>query len=79
MAERFHPSLGGPSSPTVLYTVGKFRQQNPKTYRAFLAALNDAATIVNKDPEAAADIFIKANGGKGDRQLVLDVIRNPRV
>lgn len=71
--------LGGPSSPTVLYAIDKFRQDSPKTYRAFLAALNEAAQLVNKDPDAAADIFLKANGGKGDRKLILEVIKNPRV
>lgn len=71
--------VGGPTSPTVLYALDKFRQQSPKIYRAFITALNEAATLVASDPEAAADIFVKANGGKGDRRLVLDVIRNPRV
>ena len=63
----------------MLYAVDRFRQQSPKTYRAFLTALDDAARWVRDDPQAAADLFLKANGGKGDRKLVLDVIKNPRV
>lgn len=71
--------LGGPTSPTVLYALDGFRRQSPKTYRAFLAALDEAARLIGEDPEAAADSYLKASGGKGERKLVLDVIRNPRV
>ncbi len=71
--------LGGPSSPSVLYALGKFRQSSPKTYGAFVAALNEAALFIKDKPEQAADIFLKANGGKGDRKLILEVIQNPRV
>ena len=71
--------LGGPSSPTVLYALEKYRKASPKTYGAFVAALNEAALFIKDKPEQAADIFLKANGGKGDRKLVLEVIQNPRV
>ena len=71
--------LGGPSSPTVLYALDKYRKGNPKTYGAFVAALNEAALFIKDRPDEAADIFLKANGGKGDRKPILEVIRNPRV
>ncbi|MFO6375923.1 ABC transporter substrate-binding protein, partial [Pseudomonas aeruginosa] len=35
--------LLGPNSPTVLFATEKFRQDNPKTYRAFVEALKEAA------------------------------------
>ena len=53
--------LGGPSSATVLYATEKFRDDNPKTYRAFVDALADAAHFVTANPDAAADIYIRAN------------------
>lgn len=71
--------LGGPASATVLYATDKYRRENPKTFKAFLAALDEAASFVTDQPEAAADIYLKASGGRADRKLVLDVIRNPRV
>ena len=37
------------------------------------------ALFIKDKPDEAADIFLKANGGKGDRKLILEVIRNPRV
>ena len=71
--------LGGPSSATVLYTTEKFRKDNPKTYKAFVGALDEAAKFVTANPEKAADIYLKVNGGNTDRQLLLSVIKNPEV
>ncbi|CAD6545900.1 ABC transporter substrate-binding protein [Paraburkholderia sabiae] len=71
--------LGGPSSATVLYATEKFRNENPKTYRAFVNGLADAAQFVTANPEAAADIYIRVNQAKTDRNLLLSVIRNPQV
>jgi len=71
--------LGGPSSATVLYATEKFRNENPKTYRAFVAALADAAHFVTANPDAAADIYLRVNQSKTDRKLLLSIIRDPQV
>ncbi|WP_321857630.1 ABC transporter substrate-binding protein [Paraburkholderia tropica] len=71
--------LGGPSSATVLYTTQKFRDENPKTYHAFVAALADAAHLISTDPEKAADIYIRVNRSKIDRNLLLKILRDPQV
>ncbi len=71
--------LGGPSSATVLYATQKFRDQNPRTYRAFVAALNDAARLISSDPERAADIYIRVNQSKIDRALLVKILRDPQV
>jgi NitT/TauT family transport system substrate-binding protein len=71
--------LGGPSSATVLYATEKFRKESPKTYKAFVNALAEAAQFVRADPEAAADIFIRTNNSSVDRKLLLSIIRNPEV
>jgi NitT/TauT family transport system substrate-binding protein len=71
--------LGGPASATLLYATEAFRTSNPKTYRAFVAALAEAATFVTANPEAAADIYLKSNPGQIDRALLLSIIKNPEV
>ena len=71
--------LGGPSSATVLYSTEKFRKDSPKTYQAFVGALNEAAQLVRKDPEKAADIFIRTNKSNVDRALLLKIIKSPEV
>ncbi len=71
--------LGGPASATVLYATEKFRADNPKTYRAFIAALDEAAAFIRGNPEAAVDIFLKTGQGNLDRNLVLSIVKNPEV
>jgi len=71
--------LGGPTSATVLYATEKFRSQNPKTYRAFIKGLADAADFIAKHPDEAADVYLRVNHSKIDRKLLLSVIRSPRV
>ncbi|MET0349214.1 MAG: ABC transporter substrate-binding protein [Rhizobacter sp.] len=71
--------LGGPSSATVLYATDKFRKANPKTYRAFIEALDEAAKFVRANPEKAADTYIRVNNAKIDRDLLVKIIKNPQV
>lgn len=71
--------LGGPSSATVLYATEKYVKENPKTYRAFIDALVEAAQLASTNPEAAADAYLRINKGNIDRALLLKVIKNPQV
>lgn len=71
--------LGGPASATVLYATEAFRAGNPKTYRAFVAALDEAAQFIRAHPEQAADIFIRTNKSNVDKALLLKIIRDPEV
>lgn len=71
--------LGGPSSATVLYATEKFRNDNPKTYRAFVDALAEAAAYATANPEAAADIYLRQAKAKTDRALLVRVLKNPQV
>lgn len=63
----------------MLYATEKFRRDNPKTYRAFVAALDQAAKFVTAHPEQAADIFLRRNGSRIDRALVLQILKDPKV
>ncbi|MBP3979333.1 ABC transporter substrate-binding protein [Acidovorax sp. JG5] len=74
-----HDVLGGPASATVLYATEKFRAESPKTYKAFVDALDEAAKFVTANPEKAADIYLKVSGGNTDRKLLLNIIKNPEV
>jgi NitT/TauT family transport system substrate-binding protein len=70
---------GGPASATVLYATEKFRNESPKTYKAFLDALDEAARFIAANPEQAVDIYQKVSGGNTDRKLLLQIVRNPEV
>jgi len=71
--------LGGASSATVLYGTEKFRKENPKTYKAFVDALAQAARFVQSNPEAAADVYLRVNKSNVDRKLLLSIIKSPEV
>jgi NitT/TauT family transport system substrate-binding protein len=71
--------MGGPSSATVLYATEKWRRENPKTYKAFIDALNEAAQFVVAHPEEAADTYIRVGNARIDRDLLLKIIRSPEV
>ncbi|WP_374011265.1 ABC transporter substrate-binding protein [Massilia sp. Se16.2.3] len=71
--------LGGPSSATVLYATERYVKENPKTYRAFLDALVEAARLATSNPEAAADAYLRVNKGSIDRALLIKVIKDPKV
>ncbi len=69
--------LGGPATFNVLYTTQKFHDENPKTYKAFYAALVEAAQIVKADKAKAADIFIRVQKSKLSPALVRRIIEDP--
>ncbi|TLX55762.1 ABC transporter substrate-binding protein [Stutzerimonas nosocomialis] len=68
--------LLGPNSPTVLYATEKFRRDNPKTYKAFVAALAEAAAFAQADKGAAADTYLRVTGARIGRDELLQIIDN---
>ncbi len=70
--------LLGPNSPTVLFATEKFRNDNPKTYKAFTEALAEAAEFAQHDKGAAADTYIRVTKANLDRDELLKIIDNPQ-
>jgi NitT/TauT family transport system substrate-binding protein len=71
--------LGGPASATAFFATQKFHDESPKTYKAFVDAMDESAKFITAHPDQAVDIYLKANGGRGDRALLLKIIKNPAV
>ena len=61
----------------MLYTTQKFHDENPKTYKAFYAALVEAAQIIKADKAKAADIFIRVQKSKLAPELVRKIVEDP--
>ena len=51
--------LGGPATALVLTSSAKFRDANPKAYKAVFEALSEAIDIINKDKRAAAKLYLE--------------------
>lgn len=71
--------LGGQATFNVLYTTQKFHDENPKTYRAFYRALNEAAKIINADKEAAAETYIRVEKSRLPLSLVQKIVKDPEI
>jgi len=52
--------LGGPATALVITTSSKFRDANPKVYRAFIAAMKEAIDTINKDKRSASKAYLEA-------------------
>lgn len=65
--------LGGPATAVVLTASSKFRDANPKAYRAFYDALGEAISIINKDKRAAAQLYLDV--AKDTKNTVDDILK----
>lgn len=55
---------GGPQTFVAVWTTSKFRDQNPRTYAAFLSALGEATDFINHNRQGAARIYLQMTGDK---------------
>jgi len=51
--------LGGPATAVVIAASAKYRDANPKSYKAFFDALKEAIDTINKDKRAAAKVYLE--------------------
>jgi NitT/TauT family transport system substrate-binding protein len=49
--------LGGPSTYIVTWSAARFREENPKAFKAFLDAFGEATDLINRDKRRAAEIY----------------------
>jgi NitT/TauT family transport system substrate-binding protein len=61
---RSYDTLGGPATNGVMIMSKKFYDANPKVSAAVYAAVTEANEFINKQPDQAADIYIKTTSEK---------------
>jgi NitT/TauT family transport system substrate-binding protein len=71
--------LGGAVSFNVIATTAKFREENPKLYKSFLSALQEATDFINKDKSAAAEIYLKLSTDKSPKEEIVELMSKPGV
>src|SRR5690606_28991243 len=71
--------MGGPTTFLMVWATDKFRSANPKTYKAVLAALQEATDWINANPHEAAQLYVKDTGGKEDVAFIEKMIRDPQI
>ncbi len=71
--------LGGRNTLSLVWTTAKFRAANPRAYKAFIAALEEADTAIARDPARAAKIYVEAEGAKLPADFFQTLIAGPNV
>ena len=69
--------LGGPHTFAMVWTTAKYRQQNPKTYAAFLAAFEGADAIIARDHKGVAEMYLADTKSKDSVGNILKFITAP--
>lgn len=69
--------LGGPSTFNLVWCNTEYRDKNPKTYAAVVAALKDAMQFIKDKPDEAAEIWIKAENSKLSADLIKKIVKDP--
>jgi NitT/TauT family transport system substrate-binding protein len=64
----------GPLTHGMLWTTGKFHDQNPAAMREFRAALDDAMTLIHADPARAAAAYVALAREKVDVAEATEII-----
>jgi NitT/TauT family transport system substrate-binding protein len=71
--------VGGPATTNVVWTTSKFHRENPKLYKAFLAALSEAQDIINGDFKAAAQLYVRVDKSKLAPEFIERILSDPQL
>ena len=71
--------MGGRNTFLMVWSTNKFREANPKTYRAVFDAMKEATASINADKKRAAEIYVQEGGGKESVDKILTMMTDPQV
>lgn len=71
--------LGGPATFNVVWTTSKFRNDNPKAYKAFFEALKESMDIINADKKKAVEDYKRLTNTKESVEFLLGILNDPLV
>lgn len=70
---------GGATTFSGLWALSKFRDENPKLFKAVFAALNEANEIIKSDSKKAAEIFVRLDKSKMTIDEVDLMLHDPEI
>ena len=71
--------MGGAVTFNVVWTTEKFRSENPKLYRALVAALDEAEATINRDKRAAAEAYLRISKDKDTLDNIARMMNDPTI
>lgn len=69
----------GPVTLVVIFATSKFRDENPKTYAAFTAAMKEAMAAIERDKQYAAEIYVKMTKSKSTVDEITKMLGHPDI
>lgn len=71
--------MGGPNTFLMVWATNRFRTENPRTYKAVLAALKEATDSINANKRRAAEVYVEEGGNKDSVDKILKMMEDPQV
>lgn len=71
--------LGGPHTFLVFTSTQSFQKENPQTFAAVFAALQEAIAFIQADHQRAADIYLRVTASKETKAAVLEQLQDPQL
>lgn len=71
--------LGGPHTFNLVFTTSKFKNENPKSYQAFVKALDEAVAFINNNKKAAAELYLKGSKDKATVESIMKMLNDPSI
>lgn len=71
--------LGGPVTFNLVWTTAEYRNTNPKTYNAVVAAIEEAISMINKDKRAAAHAYVEIAKSKQPVDEIIKMMNDPLI
>ena len=71
--------MGGPNTFLMVWATNKFREANPKTFRAVVDAMKEATDSINANKKRAAEVYVQEGGGKESADKILAMMNDPQV
>lgn len=74
-----YDTLGGPASFNLVWTTSDYRNANPKTYNAVVAAIEEVTAFINNNKKAAAQAYIEISKSKQSLDEILKILNDPLI
>ncbi|MFM9979358.1 MAG: ABC transporter substrate-binding protein [Burkholderiales bacterium] len=71
--------MGGRNTFLMVWSTNKFREANPKSYKAVFDAMKEATASINADKRRAAEVYVQEGGGKESVDKILKIMGDPQV
>ncbi|MGZ5143339.1 MAG: ABC transporter substrate-binding protein, partial [Burkholderiales bacterium] len=71
--------ITGPATFLVPWAMSKFRDDNPKTYQAFVNAYRESVDWINANKRTAAEVYVKESNDKSGVEAILKMLNDPEI